>query len=90
MTEEAMSQSSFSTDDEGQERPTVQDPSAIVGMACRLPGANDTHELWTVLSQKKDLQRKIPEDRFNVDAFFHPQGSNKGTVCISLWSLGAI
>jgi acyl transferase domain-containing protein len=60
----------------------VIDPTVIVGMACRVPGATNTSQLWDVLAEKRDLQRKIPEDRFNVDAFYHPQGSNKGTVSI--------
>ena len=30
--------------------------------------------------EQKDLQSKIPEDRFTVDKFYHPNGANKGTV----------
>ena len=51
-------------------------------MACRVPGATNTSQLWDTLAQKRDLQSKIPKDRFNVDAFYHPQGTNKGTVCM--------
>ncbi|KAJ5392474.1 hypothetical protein N7509_007964 [Penicillium cosmopolitanum] len=54
--------------------------SAITGMACRVAGATNARELWDVLEKRKDLQRKMPEDRYNVDAFFHPQGTNKGTT----------
>ena len=60
------------------------DPSVIVGMACRVPGATNTSQLWKVLAEQHDLQRKMPEDRFNVDAYYHPVGTNKGTVCIHL------
>lgn len=56
------------------------DPSVIVGMACRVPGATSTSQLWKNLVEQKDLRRKMPEERFNVDAFYHPQGTNKGTV----------
>ena len=59
----------------------VADPSVVVGMACRVPGATNTSQLWKVLAEQQDLQKKIPEDRFNVDAYYHPQGTNKGTVC---------
>lgn len=59
----------------------AQDPSVITGLAFRLPGAKTLPDLWDNVVTKKDLQRKIPEDRFNVDAFYHPQGVNKGTVC---------
>ena len=79
------SQSSLDSGDEAPgvpNAPTVADPSVIVGMACRLPGATSASKLWEVVAEKKDLQRKMPEDRFNVDAFYHPQGINKGTVNI--------
>lgn len=56
------------------------DPSVVVGVACRVPGATNTSQLWKVLAEQQDLQKKMPEDRFNVDAFYHPQGVNKGTV----------
>ncbi|KAL3426470.1 beta-ketoacyl synthase domain-containing protein [Phlyctema vagabunda] len=56
------------------------DPSVVVGMACRVPGATNTRDLWKNLAEKKDLRGKMPTDRFNVDAFYHPEGSNKGTT----------
>jgi hypothetical protein len=65
----------------------MRDPTVIVGMACRAPGAVNTSQLWSVIADKKDLRRKVPEDRFNVDAFYHPQGSNKGTVCRTTYIL---
>jgi hypothetical protein len=58
------------------------DPSVIVGFAFRFPGASNVSQLWDAVAQKKDLRRKIPEDRFNIDAYHHPLGANKGTVSI--------
>lgn len=60
--------------------PTVADPSVIIGMACRVAGASNPSELWKNIAEKKDSQRKMPADRFNVDAFYHPLGANKGTT----------
>jgi hypothetical protein len=77
------SRSSVPSEDFNDGVAPAADPSVIVGMACRFPGANNTSQLWEALAQKKDLQRKMPEDRFNVDAFYHPLGTNKGTVCLS-------
>ncbi|EGX89765.1 polyketide synthase, putative [Cordyceps militaris CM01] len=57
----------------------VQDPSVIVGAACRVPGATNLHELWDLLDSKRDVQRKMPSNRYNADAFYHPDGANKGT-----------
>ncbi len=54
--------------------------SAIVGMACRVPGAKSPEHLWKNIIEQKDLRKKIPADRFNIDAYYHPDGSHKGTV----------
>ena len=78
---ESTDSSLVTTNDESTSGLAVADPSVIVGMACRVPGATNTSQLWKVLAEKKDLQKKMPEDRFNVDAYYHPQGTNKGTVC---------
>lgn len=52
----------------------------VVGMACRVPGANSPEKMWDNLVAKRDLLRKLPKERFNIDAFYHPNGANKGTV----------
>lgn len=57
------------------------DPTAIVGLACRVPGASSPSKLWQLLEEQRDVQQKMPADRFNVDAFYHSDGANKGTVC---------
>lgn len=59
----------------------AEDPPCVVGMACRVPGASNPSQLWDNIVNKKDFQRKMPADRFNVDAFYHPDGTHKGTVC---------
>ena len=58
----------------------VRDPTTIVGLACRVPGAQNPSKLWDNIVEQKDLQSRIPGDRFNVDAFYHPNGANKSTV----------
>jgi acyl transferase domain-containing protein len=57
-------------------------PIAIVGIACRFPGdAADPEKLWELISDGRSaLSEKISEDRFNVDAFYHPNGEHKGTT----------
>ncbi|KAL4904773.1 hypothetical protein BDW74DRAFT_178346 [Aspergillus multicolor] len=52
----------------------------IVGMACRVPGANSVDEFWRLMKERRDLCRKMPAERFNVDGFYHPKGQNKGTL----------
>ncbi|KAH7149618.1 polyketide synthase [Dactylonectria estremocensis] len=60
-------------------RDQAQDPSVIVGLACRVPGATTPSKLWQNISEQKDVQRKMPEDRLNIDGFYHPESSHKGT-----------
>lgn len=60
--------------------PPRDDPSVIVGLACRVPGADSPSQLWDNIIAQKDLQKKMPEDRFLVDNFYHKDGTNKGTV----------
>ncbi|ORX81340.1 ketoacyl-synt-domain-containing protein, partial [Basidiobolus meristosporus CBS 931.73] len=55
-------------------------PIAVIGVGCRMPGgATDPSKLWDVLSQGKDIQSEIPKDRFNAEAFYHPDRAHHGT-----------
>lgn len=57
----------------------TQEPIAIIGIGCRFPGNGNTPSaLWDVLREPKDLLTKIPEDRFNVDGYYHENGSFGG------------
>ncbi|GCB19394.1 nonribosomal peptide synthetase 14 [Aspergillus awamori] len=56
------------------------EPIAIVGSACRFPGGCDTpSKLWEMLKQQRDVIKKIPKDRFNTDALYHPEPTHHGT-----------
>ncbi|KAK0609806.1 Fusarin C synthetase [Lasiodiplodia hormozganensis] len=45
---------------------------AIIGMACRVAGADSPSKLWDVLATSKDVQKDIT--RFNGDGFYAPDG----------------
>lgn len=45
---------------------------AIIGMSCRVAGANSPSELWDLLASSRDVQSKIT--RFNSEGFYHPDG----------------
>lgn len=45
------------------------EPVAIVGMACRLPGANNPAQFWDLVRTGRDGTRNIPTDRWNPDTF---------------------
>jgi acyl transferase domain-containing protein len=46
---------------------------AIVGMSGRFPGAPDVEQLWKILEQGKDMHRKIPKDRWDVESHYDPE-----------------
>lgn len=56
-------------------------PIAIVGMACRLPGDVSTpNDFWRLMSKGRSCWSKIPEDRFNPEAYNHPNPEKKGAT----------
>lgn len=60
----------------------MEEQSAIVGMACRVAGADTPSKLWDNIVNKVDLQQEIPRERFNIDGVYNPNGKHKGTVSI--------
>ncbi|KJZ80344.1 hypothetical protein HIM_00194 [Hirsutella minnesotensis 3608] len=55
------------------------EPVAIIGTGCRFPGgASSPSRLWDLLRSPRELARKVPADRFNIDAFYHPDGQYHG------------
>lgn len=56
-------------------------PIAIIGLGCRFPGdATNGEKLWKLLVEKRSARTEVPTDRFNVDAFYHPDSDRYGTV----------
>ncbi|OTB08290.1 hypothetical protein M426DRAFT_52354 [Hypoxylon sp. CI-4A] len=54
----------------------VQEPIAVVGMGCRLPGnSNSPHALWEFLERGGIADNRPPETRFRIDT--HHDGSKK-------------
>ena len=52
---------------------------AVVGMSGRFPNADNLESLWSLLEQGLDVHRKVPPDRFDVDAHCDPTGKRKNT-----------
>jgi acyl transferase domain-containing protein len=46
---------------------------AVIGMACRLPGAAGTDELWKLLRDGVDATSETPPERYDVDALHDPR-----------------
>ena len=57
------------------------DPLAVVGFALKFPQeASSVEGFWKMLLEKRCAMTEWPEDRVNVDAFYHPDNSRRGTV----------
>ena len=56
-------------------------PIAIVGLAGRYPGdAANPEKLWNLISEARTAMSEIPQDRFNIDAFWHPHNERSGAI----------
>ena len=67
--------------------PRAEKPIAIVGMACRLPGADNLDEFWRMLEEGRTGLGELPDDRINRDLQYDPQPGIRGK---SYTSLGGI
>lgn len=38
---------------------------AIIGMSCKIPGANNPEEFWDMLNEERDMVGEIPKDRWD-------------------------
>ncbi|MBR7833504.1 SDR family NAD(P)-dependent oxidoreductase [Actinospica durhamensis] len=60
----------------------VDEPIAIIGMACRFPGGADTPEgLWRIAAEGIDAIGPFPADRgWDVEGLYHPEPGHTGTA----------
>ncbi len=54
--------------------PTGPVPVAVIGMACRFPGAAGTDAYWRNLVEGRSRIAEVPPDRWDVGAFYSPDG----------------
>ncbi|MFG2979370.1 SDR family NAD(P)-dependent oxidoreductase [Streptomyces sp. NPDC048331] len=62
-------------------RSHAQEPIAVVGLGCRLPGGIETpQELWQSLLDGVDAVREVPRDRWNADEWLDPDPRAPGRM----------
>ncbi len=55
-----------------------QTPLAIIGLACRLPGANNLDEFWQLLADGRSAAGEVPPERLNQALYYSPERGTRG------------
>lgn len=64
-----------------------QVPLAIIGMACRLPGADSLEAYWRLLIEGRSAVAEVPPERLDRELYYAPQ---KGVTGKSYTKMGAL
>ncbi|RYG32383.1 MAG: 6-deoxyerythronolide-B synthase, partial [Burkholderiales bacterium] len=48
----------------------TREPVAIVGMGCRLPGADNPQALWRLLKEEREAIGPLPSERWDTQALY--------------------
>lgn len=69
-------------DVEGDElHPDKIEPIAVIGLDLKLPQDAATPEgFFEMLKEGRSALTEVPKDRYNLDAFYHPDPDRAGTV----------
>src|SRR5687768_5676712 len=55
-------------------------PIAIIGMACRFPGAPNVDAFWELLRSGRNAITEVPADRWDVNCFYDPRPALPGKM----------
>jgi myxalamid-type polyketide synthase MxaB len=56
------------------------DAIAVVGLACRFPGATDAEQFWRLLCEGRDAITEVPRDRWDLAAYYDPDPDAPGKM----------
>lgn len=60
------------------------EPIAIVGFSTHFPGdATSPGGFWRMLEEGRSALSEVPQDRFNIDSFYHPDASRLDRVLVN-------
>jgi len=66
----------------------LRDEIAVVGWACRLPGAKSVTDLWSLLLEGRCAVTQVPPERFCLDRYGHPRRQERGKSYT--WAAGVL
>ncbi len=58
------------------------EPIAIIGMACRFPGAPNLDAFWQLIRAGMSAVTEVPADRWDSDEFYDPTGESPGKMSV--------
>jgi len=56
------------------------EPIAVVGTACRFPGASDVEEFWKLLTESRDCISEVPAERWSLEQWFDANPTAAGKI----------
>jgi len=62
--------------------PPEAEPIAIIGMACRFPGAPNLDAYWKLISEGRSAVSEVPAERWDPDEFYDPSGETPGKMSV--------
>lgn len=54
------------------------EPLAVIGLGCRVPGADDPDAFWELLLEGRDEVREVPPDRWEAERWYDPDPATPG------------
>jgi len=54
------------------------EPIAVIGMGCRMPGADDPESFWELIRDGQDTVTEVPRERWDIEAYYDPEPGRPG------------
>jgi acyl carrier protein len=67
--------------------PSWNQPIAVIGLACRFPGAPDPAAFWELLRSGRSAIREITPDRWDINAWYDPDLNKPGKMNVRMAGL---